>query len=85
MTDHLEMANPPKHRAKRQPTADVMRDQLALAANTIIDQRTEVEDMRHRWWGAVMDRDKTDKSTAISAFCAGGFTAMLLVWLGHFL
>jgi hypothetical protein len=53
----------PKPRAKRQPTADVMREQLALAANKIQAQGHEISCLRRelkmkpwarllRWWRA---------------------------------
>ena len=38
-----DTAAQPKQRRKRQPTADVMREQLALAASEIISLRTSID------------------------------------------
>jgi hypothetical protein len=45
-----EQLFPRAPRRMKQPTKDALRDQLALAADTIEQQRAEIERLRTPWW-----------------------------------
>lgn len=47
---------PKAPRRMLQPRKDVLRDQLALAADTIAQQKREIEYLRRPWWRRVFRR-----------------------------
>lgn len=45
---------PKEPRRMKQPRKDILRDQLALAADTIAQQKREIEYLRRPWWRRIL-------------------------------